>query len=93
MERAFEVVTAGGSSDDRKPDITPGHQGCLVLTQEGQAHGKPPFHAGGSPTLLAAARTPTTGVNKVVSDATAARHRFNAAPLIQVNLLENVVLT
>jgi hypothetical protein len=25
MERAFEVVTAGGSSDDRKPDLTPGH--------------------------------------------------------------------
>jgi hypothetical protein len=51
-----------------------------------------PFMPGGSPTLMAA-RTPTTGVNRVAIDADAARHRFNRrSSLTQVNLLENIVM-
>jgi hypothetical protein len=78
MERAFEVVTAGGSSDDRKPDLTLGHQACLVLTQGDQVKVKAivkiSFMPSGSPRLMAAARTPTTGVDRVAIDADAARH-------------------
>jgi hypothetical protein len=52
-----------------------------------------PFMPSGSPTLMAA-RTPTTGVNRVTIDADAARHRFNRrSSLTQVNLLENLAMT
>jgi hypothetical protein len=94
MERAFEVVTAGGSSGDRKQILLRDIRKCLVLTQEGQAHGKQLFHAERFAKADGGGQDAHRQCQQVAIDATAARHRFKrCSSLIQVNLLENVVLT
>jgi hypothetical protein len=76
MERAFEVVTAGGSSDDRKQILLRDIRKCLVLTQEGQAHGKQPFHAERFAKAEGGGRDAHRRCRQVAIDAIAARPRF-----------------